>query len=301
MDLVHAFRLFVRASETHSFSAVARESGISQPAVSHHLAMLEARVQARLFYRNTRSVALTDDGRHLLEHARRVLDAVDQAEQALCRRHDGIVGLVRVAVSPAFGRMRVVPSITKVSNSHSGLEIDLLVDDGEQDLISHGIDIAIRVGPIADCALVSRRIGTTERVPFASVAYLQSCGTPTSPKDLSQHECVGLVREFPSSIWHPENGSEHVEVVFHGRLRCESNDAVREAILSGHGIGLLPEFYFHQEIRSGLVSQIPAEWHEPSKPVYIIYPSRRNLPPRVRVVLEFLLQEFRTAVATGCG
>ena len=300
MDLLSAFRLFVRTAESGSFSAVAREARISQPAVSQQIAMLESRVEGRLFHRSTRSLTLTDDGQELLKHARNVLDAVAEAEQALNRRHAGITGTVRIAVSPFFGRRWIAPSIARLLDAHPRLEVELLVDDGSQDLIAEGIDLAIRLGPIADTSMVMRRVGTVRRSAFASTEYLRSFGTPIHPNELHDHKCIVFVGTGGShDQWSFLGPEGKIIVQVHGRFRCDSTDALREVILNGHGIGMLPDHYFSDEIKCGSVRAVPVGWHEPSQPVSLLYPSRRYLPPSVGAAIAFITARLLEATRSG--
>ncbi|MDE8344763.1 MAG: LysR family transcriptional regulator [Acidocella sp.] len=292
MDLIAAFRVFVRVAEAGSFSAVARELGISQPAVSRQIAALEDHVGERLLQRTTRSLTLTDDGRDLLGHATRVLDALEEAETAVGRRRGTVSGMVRLSVPVTFGRLHLASRLGRLMAAHPGLELDILLNDSMPDLVAEGIDLAIRPGLVADSSLIVRRIGSVSRYILASTDYLERYGKPETPADLAQHNCLIFTAPANPALWYFEGRHGPVSVAVKGRLRSDSGDAIREAVLNGYGIAALPAWYFLDEIEHGRVQLLLREWEIPPTPVHLIYPSRRNLSPRIRVVMDFLLAEF---------
>jgi DNA-binding transcriptional LysR family regulator len=292
MDIIAAFKVFVRVAEAGSFSAVAREQNISQPAISRQIAALEDHLGERLLQRTTRSLTLTDDGRDLLNHARRVLDAVDEAETAVGRRRGTVAGLVRLCVPVTFGRLHLAPALPKLLAAHPHLEIDLLLRDSMPDLVGEGIDLAIRPGEVADSTMIIRRAGAVSRYVIASTAYVQAHGEPAHPQDLAAHECVQFSTPGHPSLWQFQGAEGPLSVEVHGRLRSDSGDAIREAVLNDIGIAALPAWYFRDEIAQGRVKLLLRDWEIAPIPVLMVYPSRRNLSPRVRAVMDFLFETF---------
>jgi DNA-binding transcriptional LysR family regulator len=292
MDLIAAFRVFIRVAESGSFSAVARETTLSQPAISRQIAALEDHVGARLFHRTTRSLTLTDDGQDLLIHAKRVLDALAEAEQAVGHRRGRVAGQVRLSVPATWGRLQLAPRLGKLLAAYPDLSIDLLLNDAPADLVAEGIDLALRAGEITDGSLVARRISSVSRYVVASTAYLAAHGTPQKPQDLVAHQCLIFSRAVSPQIWHFTGPEGELEIAVGGRLRSDSGEAIREAVIDGYGIALLPDWYFRDEIKSGQVRLLLENWQNPPTPVYAIYPSRRHLSPRVRALLDFLIAEF---------
>jgi DNA-binding transcriptional LysR family regulator len=292
MDIIAAFRIFVRVAETGSFSAVARELNMSQPAISRQVAALEDYLGERLFQRTTRSLALTDDGRDLLGHAQRVLDSLEEAKTAVGKRRGTVSGLVRLAVPVTFGRQHLAPRLAKLLAAHPALEIDLLLSDSYRDLVTEGIDLAIRAGAIADSSLIVRRLGGVSRHIVASADYLAAHGTPATPEDLLHHECLIFSLSSMSNGWEFAGPDGPVTVAVKGRLRSDSGDALREAVLQSHGIAALPSWFFLDEIASGSVKILLRGWELPPVPVYLVYASRRNLSPRIRAVIDFIQNEF---------
>ncbi len=293
MDVLAAFRVFVRVAEARSFSAVARETGTTQPAVSRQVAALEEHLGARLLQRTTRSLALTEDGRDLLGHARRVLDSVEEAEASVGRRHSMPGGLVRLGSSSAFGRLYVAPRIERLLERYPELAIDLRMSDSILDLVAEGIDIAIRVGTVQDSSLVARKIGSSRRITVASAACIAQHGEPHHPSDLARLPCVIFTGSVTPTEWRFESPDGPVSVSVSGRFRTDNGEAVREAVLAGLGFAVLPIWFFRTEVTDGRLKPVLTGWEPPSSAISAVYPSRRNLAPRTRAVIDFFLDEFR--------
>ena len=190
MDLISGMRLFARVVETGGFSAVARETGTSQPTISRTVAALEAHLGVRLLNRSSRAVTLTDDGRQFYGLASSALEAVAEAEGCVGRRRGHPSGLLRLGTPVAFGRLHVAPRMPAFLERHPEVEVELVMNDAFVDLVGEGLDLAIRVGELADPALIARRIGTTRRVTVAAASYLDRRGIPEVPEDLSAHDCL---------------------------------------------------------------------------------------------------------------
>ena len=293
MDLLAAFRIFVRVAEAGSFSAVAREVGATQPAVSRQVAALEEHLAARLIQRTTRSLALTEDGRDLLGHARRVLDCVEDAEAAVGRRHSAPAGLVRLATPASFGRLYVAPRMRRLLDRYPELSVELHMSDTVSDLVADGIDLAIRGGAVTEASLVSRRIGSSARHVVASADYLERSGEPMHPHDLAQHSCIVFLNNANPYEWRFNGPDGAVAVPISGRFRTDSSEAVRAAVLAGVGVALFSDWAFNEELASGQVRAVLREFQAERLPIQALYPSRRNLAPRTRAVIDFLVDEFR--------
>lgn len=293
MDILAALRTFTRVAESGSFSAVAREMGATQPAISRQVAALEEYLGARLIQRTTRSLTLTEDGRDLLGHARRVLDAVEETEAAIGRRRSSPSGLVRLATSVTFGRLYVVPRLPRLLDRYPDLQMELSLSDGVVDLVSHGIDVGIRIGQVADTSLVARRIGSAARVVVASAEYLEEHGEPAHPGDLAKHQCIIFVGSATPNEWRFDGKDGSTTVHIDGRFRTDSGEAVRQAVLSGLGVSMLPAWLFPEELATGQVKPLLRDWQPQRSPIHAVYPSRRNLAPRTRAVIDFLVEEFR--------
>jgi len=293
MDLLAAFRTYVRVAESGSFSAVAREMGATQPAVSRQVSALEEHLGARLIQRTTRSLTLTEEGRVLLDHARRVLDCVEEAEAAVGRGHPSVSGLVRIATPASFGRLHVAPLIGRLLDRHPELLVELQMSDSTADLIAGGIDLAIRAGQVTDAGLVARRIGASPRQVFASAEYLTRSGMPQHPADLGAHACIIFLQLATPQDWTFDGPDGEVSVHVEGRFRTDSSEAVREAVLGGLGLSLSPSWMFGDDVATGRVMAVLGGYRAGQVPIHAVYPTRRHLAPRTRAVIDFFADEFR--------
>lgn len=291
-DLLTLFKTFLRVVETGSFTAVAAEFNTSQPTISRQIAALEERVGALLFQRTTRALAVTEDGRVLYEQARQTLDSVQQALGSVGRLRLAPTGLLRLACPVVFGRLHIVPRLPAFLARHPGVTIDLVMNDGFTDLVEEGIDLAIRIGAIVDPGLIARRIGLTRRVTVASPAYLAARGTPVVPADLAGHDCIVYARLATGNRWKFSGRDGPVSVSVSGRYRVNNSEGVREGVLAGLGIGVVPVWHFTDEIASGRLAVILADFEPKPLPTQAVYPSRRFLAPKVRAMIDFLAHEF---------
>ncbi|MBE7620590.1 LysR family transcriptional regulator [Gluconacetobacter entanii] len=288
MDLLSALHSFVRVAATGSFSAVSRETGASQPTISRHIALLEAHYGATLFARTTRSLMMTEDGRSLLPHAYEVLEILETAETALGRRRASVSGLVRLGVTTAFG-LYLTGKLGKLLEEHPDLSVELVMRDGFGDLVEEGLDLAVRVGSIAEGSLIARRLGSVRRYVVASSDYLARRGTPAHPRDLLNHPCIAYSYGGSRHDWHFECKGEENVVAASGPFRANSSEAVLQAVRSGLGIGMLPSFQVEEDIASGRLIHLFPEWTVPEMPFYAVHTGPRTLPLRTRTVLDFLI------------
>jgi DNA-binding transcriptional LysR family regulator len=289
MDLLGALGVLVRVVETGSFSAVARERGVSQAAVARQISQLEEHFKVRLFHRTTRKLSLTDDGQMLLSLARPVLDGVDGMEAALGRQSASPVGLVRVGVTVTASRF-LAQRLPTLLADHPGLKVELVVSDRFGDMIEDRLDLAMRVGEVTDASLASFAV-------VAAPSYIKRKGKPSTPADLASHTCIVHDVGPGSNVWTfvTSEGSEQFHVS--GGFLANDVSAVRLAARSGYGIALLPLFEVLDDLRSGVLVCMLSEFPAPSIPLSLVYPSRRHLAPRTRVVFEFILEQARQVQA----
>jgi len=292
MELLGPMQTFVRVVEAGSFTAVAAERNSTQPTISRQIAALEAHLGVRLLTRSTRALALTDDGRTFYAHAQIALAALGDAENAVGRRRAAPSGLLRIAVPVVFGRLHVVPRLPAFLARYPDVGVEIIMSDSFTDLVEQGIDLAIRVGEITDPGLIARRIGLVRRVTVASPAYLARHGTPSRPEDLRQHECIVYTRLASGNRWKFEPQDGPIEITVSGRFRADNSEAVREAVLAGLGIAVIPAFAFRAEIDAGEVVVLLADFEPLVLPMHAVYPSRQFVPSRVRAMIDHLAHEF---------
>jgi DNA-binding transcriptional LysR family regulator len=287
MDRFLLMHSFVRAVETGSFSAVARELGTGQPNVSRHVAALEQHLGARLLHRSTRRLSLTPEGERYYAEARRVLDAIAEAESN-ARGEDSPRGLLRVACPTILGRTHLLPLVKPLLRRFPEMELDLQIGDRFIDLVEEGVDLAIRIGTLKDSALKARRIGTAERVCVASVDYLAQHPAPRTPHELAGHSCIVYTLSSPVGAW----TFRDQDVAVGGRFRVNNPEGARSAVLDGLGIAYTPVWLFEDALLDGRVQALLPGQSGPPGPIHIVYPAKRLLPRRATVFMDFVAEAF---------
>lgn len=295
LDLLASLSAFVRVADTGSFSAVARETAASQSAVTRQIAQLEEHFGVRLFHRTTRRLSLTEDGEVLLERARPLVADALAIEDHLRGHAQGPTGVVRLGISVS-GALFLAPRLPMLLERHPGLSIELEVSDEPGDLIGHRIDIALRGGEIGDTAAIARRIGAISRVVVAAPAYLARAGCPERPDDLSGHACIGNGSAARPMTWRFTGPEGPLQVRVSGPVSVNDTEVACRMALAGHGIALLPGFHVVDHIREGRLTRILKAWPTPTLPIHLLYSSRRNLPVRTRMVMDFLAEEVKHAM-----
>jgi DNA-binding transcriptional LysR family regulator len=287
MDKLQAMKSFVRVVEAGSFSAVAQESGATQSAISKQIAALERELGAKLLTRTTRSLALTEEGARYFEQARRLVAEITEAESAVRAGERELTGLLRVATSVGFGRLKLMPLVQSFLEQHPKVKIDLRLNDGFVDLVEQGIDLAVRSGELRDSGLVARRIGTSRRWLVAHRNYLRRLPKgrkmPRTPQDLARHNCL-VYTELPwRNAWTFTAGAGALEplgstrvVRVGGNLQTNSSEVVRAAVLAGMGIAFAPTWLFETELASGEVQHLLPDWEAAAIPVHLVSPRERR-------------------------
>lgn len=292
MDLLGALGVLVRVVETGSFSAVSRERKLSQAAVARQVAQLEDHFGVRLFHRTTRKLSLTDDGQTLLALARPVLDGVEGIEAALGQQSASPVGLVRVGVTVTASRFLSL-SLPSLLADHPQLKVELVVGDRFGDMIEDRLDLAMRVGEITDTSLVlARRTGTAVRVAVAAPCYIERNGEPSSPADLADHNCIVHDIGPDSDVWTfvmPE-GPKGFRVS--GGFIANDVRAVHLAARAGYGIAYLTLIEVFDDLRCGSLVRVLTDSPATGVPLSLVYPSRRHLAPRTRLVMDFIWEQL---------
>src|ERR1700681_188616 len=291
-DTISLFRAFIRVVEAGSVTRVAQEQNSSQRTVSRQVAALEEHLGTRLFTRSTRKLTLTDDGRGFYERAKLAIEAVSEAEDAVGRRRSRPSGALRLATPVVFGRLRVIPHLKEFLARYPDVTIDLAMNDAQADLVEEGIDLAIRSGEVTDGALIARKIGVTRRVVVAAPSYLRGKTLPKHPDDLAAHDCLTFTGITAGVRWHFGGPEGPVSVEVKGRVRTRNSEGIREAMLSGLGIGYAPIWHLTAEIETGRLVILLHGYEPKPEPIHAAYPSRRFVPHKTRVMIDFLEQRF---------
>jgi DNA-binding transcriptional LysR family regulator len=292
MDTLEAMAVFLRVVERGSFSAVARELGLSQPTISKQIGALENRLGGRLFARSTRNLSLTDEGQRYYEHCRQILAAVDNAEHSFQTGQERVAGPLRIASSGSFGRIQIAPRLHGFLQQHPDVSIDLQLSDENVDLISEGIDVAVRIGELKDSSLIARPIGLTRRRVFAAPSYLEQHGVPAAPDDLSDHNCLAFNQLEHFDSWRFEHDGQWRSVQVKGNVRSNNSEAIRQMVLSGLGLSLSPSWLFREDLQAGRVVALLDGYTPPSLPIHALFAPDRRQSARVRAFTDYLRDAF---------
>ena len=282
--------LFVRVCATRNLSAAGREFGLSPAASSARMAQLEQSLGARLLHRTTRQITVTQEGEAFLEHAQTLLDSAEQAMASVGQDNARVRGTLRVASSVTFGRAHLSPGIAEFLRLYPEVALDMRLSDSQHDLAADAIDVAIRIGPLRDSALVMRPLARSRTVLCASPAYLKQHGTPQHPADLQNHQCLVLQVMDPWHLRAPD-GSE-LSLRVNGRFRSDSGLAVRDAAVDGLGIALLATWHITEQLERGELVRIMPGYQSDESMISAVYLNRKFMPPKTRAFIDFFAQRF---------
>jgi DNA-binding transcriptional LysR family regulator len=283
--------LFVRVCATRNLSAAGREFGLSPAASSARMAQLERELGARLLHRTTRQITLTADGDTFLERALRLLEAAEQAASSVGGAGRLPEGMLRVACSVSFGRQHLVPALAEFLALYPGIRLDLRLSDRVIDLAEHGIDVAVRIGPLRDSALVARTLASSRLVLCAAPSYLAAHGVPQRPEELAHHQCLVLEGHNPWKFHTPGGGVASMRVS--GRIQSDNGEAMRDAAVSGLGICQQSTWAVYLQLKAGTLVRVLADYPSAVDAVVsALYLNRSFLAPRSKAFIDFLAQRF---------
>lgn len=291
MDRFQEMRAFAAVVEAGSFVAAAEAMGLSKAAVSRQVSELEARLGVRLLQRTTRKLSLTEEGEVFHSRTRELLAGVDEAESEITQRSGKAVGLLKVSAPVSFGVRYLAPLWAEFMQAHPQLSLEVWLSDRMVDLVEEGFDLAIRIAALHDSSLVSRRLSTTRMVTCASPAYLKKHGTPRHPSDLVRHVVLGYTLGARGDTWTFNGPDGPVSVTVRPRIRSNSGDTAREIAVRGMGITLEPKFLVSDELREGRLVEVLPRYQAPEAGIYAVYPSRKHLLPKVRLLIDMLAQK----------
>ena len=293
MDRLQAMEMFVRVVETGSFSKAAREFATTQPTVTKQIAATEERLKVRLLNRNTRGVSLTEPGALYYEKCKSIVRDAEAADNVVRLRQTQAQGLLRVGSSVAFGRRVIVPLALDFMREHPQLQVDLSFEDRYTDLVAQGIDVALRMGKLADSALGARFLGTNPWLMVASTTYLRKAGTPKRPADLSGHETLIYSSVQGNDVWRVLSPrGEAVTVPVTARLRSNNLSAVLAAARSHMGIAALPWYVASDSLNAGAIVEVLKGHSLPEQEINAVYPSPKLVPQKVQSFIAFLQGRF---------
>ena len=287
-----------------SLSAAARELGLSTPAVSKRLALMESRLGLSLVNRSTRRMGLTPEGELMLAHARRILAEIDDLAQLLGQSKATPQGLLRVNATLGFGRSHVAPLISRFARLYPQVELQLQLSVNPPPLSDDSFDVCIRFGAPPDARVIARHIAPNRRLLCASPAYLASHGTPQVPNDLNQHQCIGIRQgEEAYGLWRLTSGRAKAalteSIKTRGNLSTNDGEIAVRWALDGHGILMRAEWDIARYLANGRLVQVLPQCHTPDADIHAVYPQRHQLTARVRVFVDFLALSLKPPAAAG--
>jgi DNA-binding transcriptional LysR family regulator len=289
VDRFAALEAFVAVYESGSFSAASRRLHVGQPAVSKLVAGLEMSLGTRLVLRSTRGLTPTEAGQHYYAHARRALDAAEEAVVAARGSRGELSGRLRITVAPAFARLHVVPYLKGFLDRHPGLSIDVLMDDRHTDLLGEGIDVALRIGTsLAESNMTAKSLLRSPRVVVGTPTYFAAAGEPKRPADLIAHEAVLFDIQPLSGQWTFTRASTQVSVDLRGRLRFGAAEGVRAAVLSHAGLTIATAWMFKPELADGTVRAVLRDWKLPPAELWAVFPAGRMASTKARAFVAYL-------------
>lgn len=290
-DRFSGIREFVLAIDQGSFTAAAVQLGVTGSAVGKSISRLEARLGVQLLHRTTRRIDLTNEGEAYLLSCRRIMEELDQAESFLSTGHREPIGRLRIDLPTTFGRRHIVPPLLELASRHARLDLSFTLRDQAVDMVSEGIDMAVRIGTLGDYPdLIARRLGDQHMVICASLAYLARKGTPTSHVGLLNHDCMAGWRRTNKAMWLLKDASGAItphEVPV--RHELPDGDALLHACLSGYGLAQLPAWLAGDALRSGALVQVLADITGGTMPIHVIWQKTWHSQPKVRVAVDALV------------
>lgn len=296
MDRLRAIEIFTEVARGRSFTAAAVRLGMAKGNVTKYVKWLEESLNAQLLTRTTKSVSLTDAGLALVETGQDLLDRFDMVEAAVRGAVSAPKGTIRVGTPPSFGAAHLVPLVTAFSAKNPDIQFAMHLDDGRVDIVAEGLDLSLRIAPsLKDTSLIAQKLGSVPQLLVASQAYLAAKGMPLTPEELSRHDCLVNALKSPTNFWTLTGPGGKRSVRVTGTMRSNFGEPLRHAALLGQGISMHPDYMVARDIRENLLRIVLPAYQPTQLDIYAVYPSRRNMPGRVRLFLEFLRERFQNA------
>lgn len=289
MDLNETL-IFTRVVQAGSFTAAARALRLPKSSVSRKVAQLEERLGARLLQRTTRKLGLTDEGRGYFERAARLIAALEEADAAVAERDAEPRGLLRLTAPLSFGMLG--PVLAAYLQRHPHVQVEVTCTDRRVDLVDEGFDLAVRAGPLADSTLIARRLGEIRNLLVASPAFVRRHGAPKSPEALAELPCIAFGSSPTPNLWRLESGDRKIEVKVQPRLTVNVFELMHEAAQAGLGVAMMPDYLCAEDLAKGRLQQVLPRWSSARIVVHAVYPSTRQLSPRVTAFVELLREKL---------
>lgn len=297
-DRFRELAAFVAVAESGAFNAAARQLGLSPSATTRLVAALEARLGTQLLTRTTRKVAPTEAGARLLADGAAILTALDAAEAQASGARDRPRGHLRVTAPVLFGERHVAPALRAVLDAHPDMTASALFVDRNVDLIEEGVDVAVRIGPLADASLVARRVGAVRRVVVAAPSYIAERGAPSAPDDLQHHRLVAPTGVSGALDWRFESKAARRVVRVEPSLRVSSMTAAIDAALAGWGVTRALSYQVADPLKDGRLVELIADADDHAAPIHLVHAEGRRASAKIRVFIDAVAADLKRAAAT---
>jgi DNA-binding transcriptional LysR family regulator len=290
MDRLDAMQAFVAVADLQGFAPAARKLGLSPSAVTRLIAALEERLGARLLQRTTRQVALTDVGARYLERVRRILGDVEEAEAAAEGERSRPSGRLVVSAPVGFGRLHVSPVMSAYLKRYPEVSAELLLSDQIINLVEDAVDLAVRIGHLADSTLVARHVGEMRRIVVASPAYLKARGEPKAPAAIAAHDTIQFGAMTAAPDWRFVADGSEVRIAHAPRFATNSADAAIQYAEEGGGLTRVMFYQAASALEAGRLKIVLAKFEQPALPIHLVYPTSRLLSAKVRAFIDLVIE-----------
>ena len=279
---------FVYVAENESFTLASKKMAISTAQVSRQISALEKRLNIKLFYRTTRKVSLTEEGRVFYQHCRSVLDGLDAAERAITNLQSKPQGKIKLTAPVTYGEKQILPLVNNFIKQYSDVEVSAYLSNQQVDLVEDGYDLAIRLGQLSDSTMMAKKLGKRTNYVCASPDYLAKHGVPHAISELNKHSCLLGTLDY----WNFRGLGREKSLRVTGRLRYNNGYSLTDAALKGLGIVQLPDYYVEQYIQSGELVTLLDNYRAPDEGIWAVYPQNRHLSPKIRLLVDYLAEQL---------
>ncbi len=279
---------FVHVAENESFTLAAKKMAISTAQVSRQVSGLETRLSIKLFYRTTRKVSLTDEGRLFYQHCRSVLDGLEEAERAITNLQSKPQGTIKITAPVTYGEQQILPLLNNFMSQYKEVAVQAYLSNRKIDLVEEGYDLAIRLGNLTDSSLMAKKLGKRTNFVCASPSYIDKYGAPHSVSELNKHSCLLGTLDY----WHFKESGKEKNVRVSGKVRYNSGFGLTDAALKGLGIVQLPDYYVHQHIQSGKLVSLLDNYRAADEGIWAVYPQNRHMSPKIRLLVDYLAEQL---------
>ena len=296
MDRLDAMSVLLAVAEAGSISAASRKLKVPLATISRKVSDLEGHLNVRLLLRSNRQIVLTEAGRSFVAASRRILQDVGDAEREASGEDRILKGELVLSAPIALGRLYLLPIVKDFLRDHPNIDVRMMLADRRMSMIEDYIDIGLRVGELNDFSLVAKKVGTVRRVVCASPAYLKQRGTPKSPDDLKDHDCITFESTLSSKAWSFNIGKTKKSFPIHSRLVVSTAEAAADAAVAGIGLTRLLDYQIALQCHEGTLDVVLESFKSPPKPVHLIYETGKHLPLKIRTFLDYAAPRLQKAM-----